>query len=284
MKDYVYSYGVISASNQIILEHDYPKPQGYAEVKESLFTTGGEAANSSVVLARLGLNVIIDGNWLGDDTEGSKLMEILNKNNIDTSLLKIKSNYRGVREFVVSTKKTRTTLGTYCKLVFGKRQWNIPSSKYIKKSKVINLDPFFGEESYKASEISRKHNKPVVCIDCKHDNKILKNTSILIIAESFINENYGKKDINKIFKEYQKILDGLLIFTFGSKAILYGKRNQSINKFIPNKIKPVDTTGAGDSFRAGIIYGLMNDLDIQNTLKFASSLSAMVCLSYPSTL
>jgi sugar/nucleoside kinase (ribokinase family) len=46
----------------------------------------------------------------------------------------------------------------------------------------------------------------------------------------------------------------------------------------------VDTTGAGDSFRSGIIYGLLNGWDDGKTVDFASAVAACVCLTMPHTL
>jgi sugar/nucleoside kinase (ribokinase family) len=46
----------------------------------------------------------------------------------------------------------------------------------------------------------------------------------------------------------------------------------------------VDTTGAGDMFRAGIIYGLLQHRDDENTVDFASAVAACVWLTLPHTL
>jgi len=44
------------------------------------------------------------------------------------------------------------------------------------------------------------------------------------------------------------------------------------------KIHAVDTTGAGDVFHGGYIYGLLQGWDIKVTVLFASALAAMKCL------
>ena len=40
-------------------------------------------------------------------------------------------------------------------------------------------------------------------------------------------------------------------------------------------IEAQDTTGAGDSFNAGVIFGFLNSWDIRKTLRFANALAAM---------
>jgi len=41
-------------------------------------------------------------------------------------------------------------------------------------------------------------------------------------------------------------------------------------------VLPLDTTGAGDCFNAGVIWGLLRNWDIQETLRFANALAATV--------
>jgi sugar/nucleoside kinase (ribokinase family) len=39
----------------------------------------------------------------------------------------------------------------------------------------------------------------------------------------------------------------------------------------------VDTTGAGDVFRAGFIYALLRNMPIEQTLRFANAAAALSC-------
>jgi len=41
-------------------------------------------------------------------------------------------------------------------------------------------------------------------------------------------------------------------------------------------VVPLDTTGAGDCFNAGVIYGLLRDWDLGETLRFANGVAAVV--------
>ncbi|HAL61979.1 MAG TPA: hypothetical protein DCP08_06190 [Chloroflexi bacterium] len=42
------------------------------------------------------------------------------------------------------------------------------------------------------------------------------------------------------------------------------------------RVLPLDTTGAGDCFNAGVVFGLLRSWDIPKTLRFANALAAMV--------
>jgi sugar/nucleoside kinase (ribokinase family) len=50
------------------------------------------------------------------------------------------------------------------------------------------------------------------------------------------------------------------------------------------KPQSVDRTGAGDSFRAGVICGLLESWNNETTVDFASAVAACVCLTIPHTL
>jgi len=68
-KNKVYAYGIIMPSSLLMIEGKFPKPDHYAEVNQIYIMTGGEACNSSIVLAKLGVSVILDGLWLGDNVK-----------------------------------------------------------------------------------------------------------------------------------------------------------------------------------------------------------------------
>ncbi len=67
---------------------------------------------------------------------------------------------------------------------------------------------------------------------------------------------YPDRDLLDVFEKYKTHCSGLIIFTLGSDKLWYARKSQELKKYIPYTITLVDTTGAGDSFRAGIIYGI----------------------------
>ena len=55
----------------------------------------------------------------------------------------------------------------------------------------------------------------------------------------------------------------------------------TVNYFEPYSIDPVDTTGGGDSFRAGIVYGFLKGWDENRTIQFAAAVAAINCTRFP---
>lgn len=279
----VYSYGVVSSSTLYRIHGAFPAAQGYAEIEDVCYMTGGEAANSSIVLSRLGVPVKLDGNWLGDDHEGRRTRALLADYGVDTSRLTLKPGYQGVKEVVFTTGSTRTIFGTYGRLLEA-AAWNLPEESDIIGSKVVCVDPFFEQPASQVAEFAFKADIPIVTVDCRCDHPILRYASAAVISESFLRENYGDRDATTLFDDYQAAIGGLTVFTFGDAPIWYARKGESIRYFRPYSIDAVDTTGGGDAFRAGIAYGFLNEWRDDKKIEFAAAVSAVVCTRSPGVL
>ncbi len=284
MKTYdVYSYGMVSSSTLYRIRDTFPAPEGYAEIDDVRHMTGGEAANSSIVLSRLGARVKLDGNWLGADNEGKRTKAFLEDYEIDTSRLSPKVGFTSVQEVVFAAQGTRTIFGTYGRLL-AEMNWNEPQEEDVVQAKVICLDPFFNKASFRVAELAFNADIPVVTVDCRYDDPLLSYTSAVVIAESYIRENFAERHLEDLFREYQRRANGLVIFTFGDTAIWYGRPKETAKTFQPYSIEPVDTTGAGDAFRAGIVYGFLQGWRDRQMIDFASAVAALVCTRFPGVL
>jgi len=103
---------------------------------------------------------------------------------------------------------------------------------------------------------------------------------------------YKQQDANQTYKEHIEFYSKNFIYTQGEKgATVFGENFKK--KYPVNPIIPVSTVGAGDSFNAGIIYGLIKyqvTLDDLKTgipeekwdkiVKCAIDFSAFVCGTY----
>jgi len=280
----VYLYGMITSSTVYILDKGFPFPQPnhYAEIEQYLPSVGGEAVNSAITLSKLGIKTKLDGNWLNQNNV-NKVFDILKPFDIDVSRLAVKPNY-GTEEIVITDKDSRTVFGNFAKFHSGEKQWNTPQEIDIQNAVLVSLDPYFKEESLLVAQICVRHKKPYVTIDCKYDDFMAQNAEAVIISHELREKAYRDRNMLEVFEQYQAKCKGLIIFTFGSDELWYAGRGGKIKKFQPYKITPVDTTGAGDSFRAGIIYGLLESWNDEATIDFASAVAACVCLTIPHAL
>lgn len=280
----VYAYGVISSSTLHLLSHPFPMPDGYAEIAQTYSMTGGEALNSAIVLSRLGLRAQLDGNWLGDTLEGEQLLRTIQQYNIDTRRLKIKKDYTGVREIVFSDEHSRTIFGNYVDLLLTTRKWNRPRKADIARAKIVSVDPPFQTESALVGNYATQLGIPFVSIDCSYEQALATEAAVVIISGEFRQREYPGEEIEKLFAEYQSRAHGLVVFTVGDKEVLYGRRGEGCRRFSPYRVRVVDTAGAGDSFRAGIIYGLLQQWEDSQMIEYASAVAGLVCASFPGVL
>ena len=279
----VYSYGVVASSTLYRVRGSFPEPEGYAEIEDVLHMTGGEAANSSIVLARLGASVKLDGNWIGDDDGGRRTRALLDSFGIDTARLPPRKGYRGVREVVFAAGSTRTIFGSYGALL-EREEWNRPCDDDVAGAEVVCLDPFFSKPAARVARLAGAAGVPVVTLDCRHDNPLLLAAAALVVAESFIRENYPDEPLDALFRRYQAAAGGLVIFTFGDQPVWYGRRGEEPRFLAPFPVGVVDATGGGDSFRAGIAYGLAAGWDDERAVTFAAAVAALNCTRFPGVL
>jgi sugar/nucleoside kinase (ribokinase family) len=128
------------------------------------------------------------------------------------------------------------------------------------------------------------HDKPYVTLDSPYDDYVAQNAAAVAISHELRDQAYAGRDMREVFGHYLETCRGLVIFTFGGDELWYARRGGPIASYRPYAIEPVDTTGAGDSFRGAIAYGLLQGWTDERTVDFASAVAACVCMSYPHAL
>jgi len=280
----VYAYGVIASSELHLLNMPFPSPDCYAEIVESHFMTGGEALNSAIVLSRLGLSVQLDGNWIGDTPVGERLLATIRDYKIDTQRLRVEKSFAGVREIVFSDERSRTIFGNYVDLLSTTRKWNIAQKADLAKARMVCVDPPFQAESALVGTYALELNIPFVSIDCPYDHELSSAAAAVIISGEFRNRQYPQAELSELFAEYQQRAQGLVVFTVGDDVIYYGRKGAPVKQFKPYHVKVIDSAGAGDSFRAGVIYGMLQQWDDDQTIQYAAAVAGLVCASFPGVL
>jgi len=275
---------MITASTVYILDKsfDYPKPNDYAEISEILDSVGGEAVNTAIMLSKLGIRSKLNGNWL-NSKNATKFLALLNPFDIDTSRLSTHDKF-GTEEIVLVDKSTRTIFGNFAHFHNGEKQWNSPDEDDVRNCSMVALDPYFRDDAARLAQLCVQFGKPYVTLDCKYDSFIARHAEAIIVSHELRNQAYTDCDHDDLFEKYLTHCKGLIIFTFGSETLWFARHGKLKKVFTPFQITPLDTTGAGDSFRAGIIYGLLQKWDDEKTIEFASAVAANVCLTRPHTL
>lgn len=280
----VFCYGMISPSMVFVLGDGfaYPEPNGYAEIGRTLPSIGGEAANSAIALARLGLRTRLDGCWI-NRRDSERVIGALAGYGIDVSGISVVES-GGTEEFVIADGDSRTVFGNYAGFHAGPRQWNEALAADVAGASIVCLDPYFRDSARRAAELCVTHGKPYVTLDSPHDDYVAQNAAAVVISHELRDQAYLGREMREVFDEYLESCRGLVIFTFGSNELWYGRRGSSRAVYRPYAIEPVDTTGAGDSFRGAIAYGLLQGWPDERTIDFASAVAACVCMTFPHAL
>lgn len=276
----VYLFGQILGTHSFLLKDGFLRPDEYSEIKEQYFLPGGETGTAATVLDSLGASVKMDGTWIG--TEVASLLRNFYKNkNVDLSLLHFTSE-PGVMDYVVISGLVRSPMGHFQTLFSsGKRWWNIPKEEDISGCKVAAIDPYFGEESLKAAKLCFKHNIPFVTIDTPHDSPLHKMAAVNVVSHECLGQYYKDMSVEEILCLMKEQSDGLTIITQGGSEMLYARKGSAIKSMKPFNVEVKSTLGAGDTFKAACVYGLLHGLNDDELVRFASACSAIAISRFP---
>lgn len=281
-----YAFGHVSTGRILRLKDPFPAADGYGEVVEDLENHSGEATGSSLVLAKLGLDVRLEGNWIGDNEPCRRTLSFLGSRGIDVSGLRVEPGYAGVREIVITDGHTRTVFGRYGDLLFTTRQWDMPSLERMRGAKLAMVDPAFGEATSAVARFARELGIPLAACDTAPEGELAKSSAMLAISNEFLRREFPGTDVpgpdrEALFRRYLEACPGLVIFTSGSGTIRFGRKGRPPEELAPFRVEVIDSAGAGDSFRGGLAWGLLQGMSDRDTVRFAAAVAALVCTTTP---
>jgi len=79
----------------------------------------------------------------------------------------------------------------------------------------------------------------------------------------------------------QNETEGLTIITQGGGDMLYARKGEEIHYMKPFDVEVKSTLGAGDTFKAGCVYGLLKGMSDEEIVRFASACSAIAISRFP---
>ncbi|SES92736.1 carbohydrate kinase family protein [[Clostridium] polysaccharolyticum] len=282
MQDYIYLYGQILTTRSYVLKGPFPKEDGSGTIDQAYFHVGGETGTAASVLASLGCKLKIGGTHMG--TENADIIRTyFTEKKVDIEELVYNPQFRGVIDLVFISGNKRTSFGEWEKLYSREDAWYEPiKEESVANSICVGFDPYLDAADTRVIEYCKKYGKPYATIDCHFDSDYNRHCAINAISHQFIEEQYGENaDLYEIHKRYTEKSDGLIIITCGEKEILYGRKGQEIKRFQPFQVEVKSTLGAGDSFKAGTIYGLSKQMTDDEIVCYASGVAGVACTKYP---
>ncbi len=105
---------------------------------------------------------------------------------------------------------------------------------------------------------------------------------VIVCSREFLDQAYAGQPYDQVLAQYQATCKGLIIFTFGSESILYTSPTTAVSRLIPYQVPVMDTLAAGDTFRAGVVYGVLRGFSEPEIVRFASACAAVSITRFPS--
>ena len=268
-----------SAHDYIIRVPEFPKANFSAPITTMKTFNGGAAANVACVGAKLGLKTSLVS-AVGGDFKKSEYYEQMQNLDVDTDSLIIVPGEATPTAFVLTDDNGDQISYFYWGAAKEFGESKVPNIA-IKNAEAIHLatgDPNF---NWKCSEEAKQEDllisfdpgQDLGMYDNKKLKEVIENTTIL-----FGNHH----EIERILETLEVDLTALremgpkiIVKTCGEMGSeIYS--NEDKIKIDAIKREAVDPTGAGDSYRAGFLLIFLNGESLEQSAKFASSVSSFV--------
>ena len=277
----VYLYGMAVLSTIQRCESALPRGSGYAEIAETHLCPGGEAMNAAMILSGLGLRTALAGPHWGSAT-GAVLGSYARRYDIDVSGVSNDEGFPGVRDLVLVGGDERAVLGWFGEFFSDPvRRWGEPDAEAIARARIVAIDPYFPGSSERAGHLAQSSNKPYVTIDCAYDGRLPRGAAATVISREYRQQHYPGLSDEALFVAYAEHGSGLSIFTAGSEPIRFGRAGTRGELFPTFQVDVKSTLGAGDTFRAGVVFALLNGFGDRECVRFAAGLAALLCQHLP---
>ncbi len=227
---------------------------------------GGSAANTVVALARLGCKTGFIGK-VADDREGKLQINCFDNEGVDTSgIIQAKKGKSGSVMGFVDKKGARTLyINSGVNDTIEPREIDYG---YVSQTKFIHYSSFVGEKSLRAQKklLAALPNTIKISFDpgSVYAQKGFTAIEPIIRSTHVLMPNVLELELLTGETDYRKGADLMIDAGVKIVAVKLGEKGSYVTDgqdqltIEPFKVKAVDTTGAGDAFCAGFLYGLIN--------------------------
>jgi sugar/nucleoside kinase (ribokinase family) len=258
----------------------YPRPQGeFAKmrIREQTITCGGQMATALATCTQLGLSAKYLG-ATGTDDNGRRIRLEMERRGIDLADAVIRD---GRTQFAIIL----VDEGTGERIVLWDRDERLAlrdrevPPDVLAAARLVHVDDVDQAAAIKAARLARQLGRPVTSdLDrmTERTEELVAAVTIPIFAEHVPPALTGVADHEAALRKLSRRHEGLLVVTLGPRGALTldGDRAVHAPGFV---VDVVDTTGAGDVFRGGFVFGLLQGWPVDRVLAFANAAAAVSC-------
>jgi len=269
---------------------------GESVVKEAKSFPGGSAANTIYGLAKLGINTGFSGG-VGDDPEGKLLIQDFQKVGVDVSQIRVKPKSKSGSVLCLSDQLGHRSLyvapGANNLLTVEDLELT-----YMNQAKTLHISSFADDRQFRvllklidslgsSVKVSFAPGAIFATKGLKALSSILEKTHVLFINQNELQQLTGKDIIDGTETCLRQGCQ-IIAVTLGKGAKLRNvtavgyirdaeneyaiESNQSLS------LPEVDTTGAGDAFTAGFLYGLLKKKSLEEC-GYLGDITAQFCIA-----
>ena len=271
----------LNAVDHLIVVPTYPAFDTKVRYSEYLQTAGGQTASAMVGLRRLGLPTAYIGRF-GDDNEGRFGLATLMGEDVDVSRAETIPDARTQTAFIVIDARNgeRTIIWDRDERL-AYRPEEVPA-EFVTRGRVLHLDAHDPPACVVAANAASAADTIISAdIDNLYEGcaDLLPFVDIMIGAKEFPRRLTGISDyrtaLQEIRQRYGCAIVGMTLGTDGALLLVNDTFLDAPAYATPGGAR--DTTGAGDAFHAGFLYGLLENEDIETALRMAHAVAALKC-------
>ncbi len=246
------------------------------------FNSGGSAANTIHGLAKLGAKAGYLGK-VGSDTHGDFFKTDLNQNKIQPHL-SLGKNETGKAMALISPDSERT-FATYLGSAIELTKDDL-SDDIFKQYDILHIEGYLvqNKELIESALAKAKKLGLKVSIDLASYNIVEENREFLVsLIKNYVDYVFANEEEAKALTEQEpdnaletiSAMCEIAVVKIGEKGSLIKKGEYKVKAgIIP--VKAVDTTGAGDLYAAGFLFGLITKASLEDCGKYGALLAGNV--------
>ena len=269
----------LNATDTLIALPTFPSRGSKVEYTSANVLPGGQVATAVVACQQWGLSTRYVG-IVGDDAAATLHRDAFTRAGVETHLIQVPGGASPQSLILVDSGGERTVMCRRDERVVLKpahldRAW-------VVNARALHVDGYDTEAATVAAAWARAAGIPVIAdLDELYPGveQLLANVDYLIVSRDIPGRLMKESDLEMALRQMQRRYGcRLAAATLGQDGVLAwnGKQLHHISAY---NVPVVDTTGAGDIFHAGFIYGLLHDWPLDQQLDFACAAAAMNCMS-----
>lgn len=270
-----------NAVDHLITAPRYPEFDTKVEYTSHELLAGGQIASALVGLQRLGRTTAYAGRF-GADAEGEFGLASLVAENVNTDFAESVAGARSQTAFII------IDAGSGERTILWRRDSALRYAtddaplEIAALARVLHLDAHDGAANIRLAHYARQHGT-IVSADIdnidEHTHALLPLLDVLITSREFPHKLTGMTDERRALREtkvrYGCPVVGMTRGTGGALLLVEDTFTESPALPVPGVVR--DTTGAGDAFHAGFIYGLLTGAEVELSLRYGAGVASLKC-------